>query len=82
MDAASLAIIEQIVSVLIQAVQAGIKYGPDIIADLKLAYTLATSGTTLTPDQQAQADTALANAHKALQDAVATDAQTDGVAVS
>lgn len=73
----NLVLIEQIFSVLMQAVQAGIQYGPELIADLKLVYQLATSGTTLTPDQQTQADTVLASAHQALQAAVAVDAQQD-----
>lgn len=73
----NLVLIEQIFSVLMQAVQAGITYGPELVADLKLVYQLATSGTTLTPEQQTQADTALASAHAALQAQVATDAQTD-----
>lgn len=73
----NLVLIEQIVSVLMQATEAGIKYGPAIIADLKLAYSLAISGTTLTPEQQIQADTAVANAHAALQAQIALDAQED-----
>lgn len=73
----NLALIEQIVGVLIQAVEAGIKYGPEIIADLKLAYDLATSGTELTDDQKAQAKAAVDNAHAALQAAVAADALVD-----
>lgn len=70
----NLVLIEQIVSVLMQAVEAGIKYGPAIIDDLKLAYDLATSGTALTDDQQLQADTALENAHAALQEQISKDA--------
>lgn len=74
----NLVLIQQIVSVLMQAVEAGIQYGPQIIADLKLAFGLATSGTTLTPDQQTQADTAVANAHADFQAQVAADAEIDG----
>lgn len=70
-------LLEQIASILLQAVEAGIKYGPEIIADLKLVYNLATSGTTITPDQQVQADTAIANAHQALQAQISLDAQQD-----
>lgn len=72
-----LALIEQIVNVLIQGVELGIKFAPAIITDLKLAYALATSGTTLTDDQKAQADTAVANAHAALQAQIAQDAADD-----
>lgn len=72
-----LALIEQIVGVLIQAVEVGIKYGPDIIADLKLAYELATSGTALTDDQKLQAETALQKAHTSLQAQIAVDANED-----
>lgn len=74
MDAA---LIEQIIQLLIQAVSAGIQYGPEIIADIQLVYQLATSGTALTPAQQTQADTALASAHQALQAQIALDAQSD-----
>ena len=70
-------IIEQIVNILLQAVEAGIKYGPAIIADLKLTYALATSGTAITPEQQAQADTAVANAHRELQDKLGADIAED-----
>lgn len=74
-----LALIEQIVGVLIQAVEAGIKYGPAIIADLKLAYALAASGTALTDDQKAQAQQAVQSAHAALQAQIASDAAIDVV---
>lgn len=74
----NLVIIQQIVSVLMQAVEAGIKYGPAIIADLKLAYSLATSGTTLTEDQIAQANQYVINAHTALQAQLALDTEEDG----
>lgn len=70
-------VISQIISILFQAVEADIKYGPAIIADLKLAYQLATSGTNLTEDQKAFADAAVAQAHKELQDQLAKDAQDD-----
>lgn len=72
------ALIQEIVSVIFQLVESGIKYGPDIWNDLKLAFEIATSGTTLTDDQKAQADLAVSNAHQALQSAVALDAQNDG----
>ena len=54
-----------------------IKYGPGLIvdienmvADLKLAWTTA-SGTTITPEQQAQIDAALDAANTALLSAIA-----------
>lgn len=54
-----------------------IKYGPglingveQIVADLKLAWDSATSGTPITADQQKQIDVALDNANTALQAAV------------
>lgn len=72
-----LALIEQIVGVLIQAVEAGIKYGPAIIADLKLAYALAKSGTTLTDDQKLQAEAAVQNAHADLQAQLSVDMKSD-----
>lgn len=73
----NLAIIEQIIEVLFQAVKYGIQYGPDIIKDLELAWSFATSGTALTDDQKAQADTAVMNAHQALQTQIALDAVND-----
>lgn len=81
MDPTTLALIEQIGSVLFQAVELGIKYGPAIIADLKLAFALATSGTALTDEQKAQAESSVQAAHAALQAQIAADAVTDaGVA--
>lgn len=73
----NIVLIEQIVAFLIQAVQAGIQFGPEIIADIKLTWQLATSGTTMTPAQQTLADTTLASAHATLQAQVAIDAQAD-----
>jgi hypothetical protein len=80
MNAATLALIEQIGSFLFQAVEAGIKYGPAIISDLRLAFSLATSGTALTPEQIASAELALQSAHAALQAQIAADASFDVVA--
>lgn len=74
----NMVLIEQIVSVLMQAVEAGIKYGPAIISDIKLAYALASSGSAMTDDQKLQADTAVANAHAALQAQIQQDAIIDG----
>lgn len=61
-----------------------IKYGPglivdveNVIADLKLAWASATSGTPITPDQQTQIDNALEAANSALQAAVAAAALAD-----
>lgn len=62
---------------LFQALEAGIVYGPAIIADLQRVWSLATSGTTLTPEQIADADTAVAAAHQELQAAITKDAQDD-----
>lgn len=73
----NVALIEEIIQLLIQAVTAGIQFGPQIVADIKLVWALATSGTALTTEQQTQADTALASAHQALQAQIALDAQTD-----
>jgi hypothetical protein len=74
------ALIEQIIQLLIQAVQLGIKFGPEIISDVQLLWQLASSGTALTAEQQTAADTLLDTAHKALQDQIASDAQADAVA--
>lgn len=73
-------IIIKIGAVLLQAVEAGITYGPAIIQDLKRVWDLATSGTALTPEQIADADNAVAAAHQLLQAAVAKDAQQDQIA--
>lgn len=70
-------LIIRIGGLLFQAVEAGITYGPAIIHDLQRIWNLATSGTTLTPEQLAEADTALAAAHQQLQAAVAKAAQED-----
>ena len=77
MDPATLALLEQIGAVLFQAIELGIKYAPAIIADLKMAYALATSGTTLTPEQIAAAESALQSAHAQLQAQIAADAALD-----
>lgn len=67
-----------IITLMMQIVDALIKYGPTAIADieniwanLKLAYESATSGTALTADQQAQYDTALSSAQSAIDNAIA-----------
>lgn len=61
-----------------------IKYGPGliqsaeiVIADLKLAWDSATSGTSITADQQTQIDAALDAANTALANAVAAAAARD-----
>lgn len=74
----NVALLEQIASILLQAIEAGIQYGPQIVADIRQLYSLAVSGTALTPAQQTQADQTFAAAHQALQASVAADAQTDG----
>lgn len=66
-------------TLLFQALQAGIVYGPQILADLQRTWSLATSGTTLTPEQIADADASVAAAHQELQAAVAKDAVDDNV---
>lgn len=76
----NLALVQEIIQLLIQAVQAGIQYGPELIADIKLVWQLATTQTTLTPEQQTLADTTLAAAHQQLQAQVAQDAQQDAPA--
>lgn len=73
----NVALIEEIGQILLQAIQLGIQFAPELIADIKLLWSLATSGTTLTADQQTKADTTLAAAHQALQAQVALDAQED-----
>ena len=67
-----------IVTILFNIIAFLIQNGPAMIADieniftdLKLAYEVATSGTTFTAEQQAQIDLALDNAHNALQAAIA-----------
>lgn len=71
------ALIEQIIQLLIQAVEAGIQYGPQLMSDIKMVYGFASTGTTVTPDQQALVDTTLASANQALQAKVALDVQQD-----
>lgn len=72
-----LVLIQQIVSVLIQAAEAGIKYGPAIITDLKMAFDYATSGTTLTDEQLIAAKVAVENAYAALDAQLTSDIKTD-----
>lgn len=76
----NLVLVQQIIQLLIQAVEAGIQYGPVLIADIKLVWQLATTQTALTPAQQTLADTTVAAAHQALQAQVAQDAQQDAPA--
>lgn len=73
-----LATIQAIGAVLLQVIDFVMKYGPTIladaeamIADLKLAWASATSGTPITAEQQAQIDAALDKANNALTAAVA-----------
>lgn len=73
----NLVLIQQIGTALFQAIQLGVQYGPQLIADLQQLWSLATSGTALTPDQQNQADATLAAAHQTLQAQIAVDAQQD-----
>lgn len=68
-----IATIQAVGSVLMQVIDLLIKYGPTvmkdgetIIADLKLAWASATSGTPITADQQTQIDAALASANDGL----------------
>lgn len=77
MDPATIAIIEQVFSVLIQAVQLGIKFAPAIISDIEQTYKLAMSGTILTDEQKTSAASTVAAAHQALQAQIALDAQQD-----
>lgn len=79
MDQATLTLLSQIGSVLFQAIELGIKYAPAIIADLKLAYSLATTGTALTPEQIASAENAVQAAHAALQAQIQADAVEDAI---
>lgn len=70
-------LVAQIGEALFQAVELGVQYGPKIIADLRLLWGFATSGTTITPEQQLLADTTLSESHQAIQAKVAQDAQQD-----
>lgn len=63
--------LEAITSFLIKNGPALLADGEAIIADLKLAWASATSGTAITADQQTQIDTALGNANTTLSAAVA-----------
>ena len=72
-------ILFDIVSFLIKNGPALISDVENIVADLRLAWQAATSGTTLTPAQQAQIDTALDNANTALQAAIALATATPSV---
>lgn len=79
-----MALITTIFSVMQQVGAFLIKYGPGMLvnaeniwADLKLAYESATSGTTITPDQQTQIDNALDTANKAVAAGVAAAAAQD-----
>lgn len=71
-------LIIKIGALMFQALEAGIIYGPQILADLQRVWHLATSGSTLTPEQIADADAAVAAAHQELQAAISKDAQIDG----
>lgn len=62
-----LALIEEIFSVLVQAVKLGIQYGPELLADIEQAVKWATSGTPITAEQQTQLDATLDAAHNRLQ---------------
>lgn len=62
-----LVLIEQIVSILIQAIKMGIKYGPELAADIEEAFKWATSTTKITPEQQAKVEATLDAAHQRLQ---------------
>lgn len=82
----NLALLQSIFTVLSDIASFLIKYGPDlitdvdnIVADLKLAWASATSGTAITPDQQTQIDNALDSANTALQTAVAAATAADNV---
>lgn len=57
------AVITAILPVLLQLLEET----PTLIADVKQAWTLLTANNPPTPDQQAQIDAALEDAHKALQ---------------
>lgn len=72
-----LILINQIVGVLFQAVELGIKFGPQLLDDLKSTYDLLTSPNDLTQDQRDQAETVIQAAHKALQDQLDKDIADD-----
>lgn len=73
MDPATIALIEQIGSVLFQAIKLGIQYGPQLLADLEAVWGLIMSGSTLTPDQIATAEANVQAAHAQLQAKIAAD---------
>ena len=68
----------KILQVLFEAVQMGIQYGPQILEDLKRLWSLAVSGTTLTPEQQLDADTVFEAAHQEFQAQIAKNLAAEG----
>lgn len=77
MNSATIELLGQIFSVMVQAVQLGIKYGPELLADFERIFKLATSGTVLSDADRQQVATSLAEAHNLLQAQIALDAKTD-----
>lgn len=72
-----LALINQIVSALFQAVELGIKYGPELLTDLRNTYDMLTSPDDLTQAQRDQAEATIQAAHKALQTQLDIDIAAD-----
>lgn len=63
----NLVLIQQIFQILIQGVQLGIQYGPQIITGLENALHWALTSDQITPEQQAQVDAAFEAAHAQVQ---------------
>ena len=76
----ALAVLNEIAQILFQAVELGVKYGPQIMADLKRIWDLATSGTELTPEQAQDARTAMDAAYEDYKLQRAATAASDAVA--
>lgn len=67
----NLAILQEIFAVLMQAIQLGVQYGPEILQNLEQAWHWATTSDVITADQQTAIDAALDAAHLELQNAIA-----------
>lgn len=77
MDPATLALLEQIGSILFTVIKDGIVYGPAVISALEADYRLLTSGTALTDEQKAAAESNLQTAHAEYQAIVAANKAKD-----
>ena len=77
MDPVTLALLIKYAEMMVQAIELGIEFAPTLWSDIKNIISLLTSGTTLTPEQIAQADATLLAAHTQLQEQIAQDAIED-----